>query len=257
MKIVLSPCPTCVDKNRADGLPMPSWILAPVRQDQIYVRTCDRGHTFLVCYQHQHFDMLYMAGLNALVDGYFRDAVTSFVACLERFYMHYAEEALHHNSIPQDEIDKSAKIASLSERQFGFFVTAYLFTTHKAPRNIDKTHVGKRDFKNYRNEVIHNGLLPSKAEAKEVGQAVFDYIKEICGNTDFMKAENGAHIVSGHMQLKTSLKLWDSATQNASFDGHPRSGQGGGTILVQAISNQTQWQTIDDQLASPHFSPSV
>lgn len=57
-----------------------------VRDENHYALTCPKGHRNVVVLQQQKFEVLFEIGAHAIEDGYYREAVSSFTASLERFY---------------------------------------------------------------------------------------------------------------------------------------------------------------------------
>lgn len=47
---------------------------------------CQKGHKNFVILQEERFETLFQIGANAIIDGYYREAVNSFTTSLERFY---------------------------------------------------------------------------------------------------------------------------------------------------------------------------
>jgi hypothetical protein len=86
-------CPKCaheVLKSLVDyaevEAPLP---VTKLTDDGTYEVRCGRGHISSVRLLNAKFELLFEMGLNALVDGYGREAVSSFAASLERFYEFY------------------------------------------------------------------------------------------------------------------------------------------------------------------------
>ena len=67
-------------------VPLP---IASVSDDGRYEIRCQAGHLSTVFLDNLKFELLFEMGLNALLDGYPRDAVSSFASSLERFYEFY------------------------------------------------------------------------------------------------------------------------------------------------------------------------
>lgn len=47
---------------------------------------CSHGHKTTTIVQNPKYEILFDIGANAIVDGYYREAVSSFTSSLERFY---------------------------------------------------------------------------------------------------------------------------------------------------------------------------
>jgi hypothetical protein len=57
-----------------------------IREDGLYTGKCPRGHDLLVATQTLRHEMLFEIALNAIVDGYRREAISSFASSVERFF---------------------------------------------------------------------------------------------------------------------------------------------------------------------------
>ena len=142
-----------------------------VRDDSIYGFKCRYGHDNVVVVQEDKFEVLFEIGLNAIVDGYYREAVSSITSSLERFYEFCMRVIAHKFKIPPDRFDIGWKqIKNQSERQLGGFVIAHLLNTGVAPTLLDTKLV------TFRNDVIHKGRIPLQAEAIEYANTVLGLI---------------------------------------------------------------------------------
>lgn len=152
-------------------VPMP--VSHPTDDGRYEVR-CAAGHVSTVTVDNLKFELLFEMGLNALVDGYPRDAVSSFASALERFYEFYWRVATVFHSIPQDQADFVWKVAAKqSERQLGMFVTASLLMTKQCPALLNSDREVK-----FRNDVIHGGYVPTAAEAISFGDVAMRLIND-------------------------------------------------------------------------------
>lgn len=149
----------------------------PVSQladDGRYEVRCDLGHESIVILDNVKFELLFEMGLNAIFDGYPREAVSSFTSSLERFYEFYWRVSMHYTGVPVTEIDEAWKpMSKMSERQLGAFITASMVLTGSKPRLLNPNKQVP-----FRNSVIHNGYVPTKAEAIDFGNTVMDLIHE-------------------------------------------------------------------------------
>jgi hypothetical protein len=145
-----------------------------VRDDSVYEFICSRGHHCVFTVQEQKFEILFEIGANAIVDGYYREAVSSFASSLERFHDFYIRAALADNKIPQEAIDSSWRIISKqSERQLGAFIFLYTLLNRRSPMILPNDRMA------FRNRVIHEGKIPTRDEAIEFGQAVLDVVRPL------------------------------------------------------------------------------
>lgn len=138
----------------------------------VYEARCQRGHQSYVILQQHKFEVLFDVGACALLDGYHREAVSSFSASLERFREFFFRSALLEYGIETKEIDTAWKqLAKQSERQFGAFTAIYLRECGQAPPVLSSKNV------EFRNDVIHKGRIPERSEAIAYGDAVLDTVR--------------------------------------------------------------------------------
>lgn len=171
-------CPKCgldASKNLEGKIDIE--VPVPVSQladDGIYEVKCGKGHVSNVILDNVKFELLFEMGLNALADGYTREAVSSFTSSLERFYEFYWRVAMCHLDVPMADIDKAWKpLSKMSERQLGAYVTASLLLTKAKPNLLNPNKQVP-----FRNNVIHNGYVPKNQEAIDYGDSVMSLIKE-------------------------------------------------------------------------------
>ena len=163
-------CPVCAYEATKRGNPTLIDTFMPVtevRDDGCYEITCDAGHATRVALKNVKFEVLFELALNGLMDGYQREAVSSFTSSLELFFEFFWRVACTHFGIPSEEATEAWKsVASQSERQLGMFITAHLLLTKRAPKLLTNTEV------HFRNRVIHKGVVPSRGAAAKYGDAV-------------------------------------------------------------------------------------
>lgn len=171
-------CPQCAldaSKNLKGKIDIE--VPVPVSQladDGLYQVKCDKGHLGNVILGNVKFELLFEMGLNALVDGYPREAVSSFTSSLERFYEFYWRVAMTHAGVAASDIDQAWKpLSKMSERQLGAFTTASLVLTKSKPNLLNTNKQVP-----FRNNVIHNGYVPKNEEAVDFGRSVMVLIQE-------------------------------------------------------------------------------
>jgi len=175
-------CPKCAyegSKSLVDyaevEVPLP---VTRLTDDGTYEARCGRGHISSVRLLNAKFELLFEMGLNALVDGYAREAVSSFAASLERFYEFYWRVAMRHLSAPEEAVSNAWKsLSRQSERQLGAYISASLLLEHKMPQLLNPN----KDIE-FRNAVIHKGYIPSIEEAMEFGNTVMAIINGTLDN---------------------------------------------------------------------------
>lgn len=142
-------------------------------EEGFYFFECKQGHKNFIMLQEERFETLFQIGANALMDGYYREAVNSFTTSLERFYEFCTKVFCKKNNITNDVFDKNWKfIAKSSERQFGCFLFLYLIE-FKEPPLLKKD---EDSWRNLRNEMVHNGKIPTREEALKYGEEVRQFI---------------------------------------------------------------------------------
>ena len=126
------------------------------RDDGRYEITCPREHRSITILQQQRFEILFDIGAYAIVDGYYREAVSSFTASLERLYESFIRAAMHERNIDAATIDSAWKeVGPRSERQLGAFVIAYTVECGRPPETLSNAS------QKFRNRVIHEGKIPT------------------------------------------------------------------------------------------------
>lgn len=143
-----------------------------VRDDNCYEVTCVQGHKSTILLQQQKFEVLFDIGANAIIDGYYRDAVSSFTSSMERFF-EFATHAFILRDTKSDEVFTECwkLVSSQSERQLGSFIFQWASHYGEKPQLLDR---GSTEF---RNEVIHKGKIPLREEAEKYGQSVLDVVR--------------------------------------------------------------------------------
>lgn len=144
-----------------------------IRDDFLYKIRCPEGHESATRLIEQRYEILFEIGAYAIVDGYYREAISSFTASLERYYEFFIKTALTNQSLTDEEIKKSWKnVASQSERQLGGYIFAHLLFTRRSPILLDTKLI------QLRNEVIHKGKIPSRDESIKYGENVLTNIRQ-------------------------------------------------------------------------------
>lgn len=170
MKIFIN-CTKCLKEFRVSNI---NFIESEINDDGIYKATCSHGHKTVTFLQQDKFEVLFDMGAMALIDGYPREAVSSFAASLERFYEFCIKVFLLKRNIDMDKFNDSWKLVSnQSERQLGAFYFLYLDVLDEIPKSIKKTQV------EFRNKVIHKGYIPKYKEVLSYADCLLDYMYEI------------------------------------------------------------------------------
>ena len=170
MKIPL----TCMICLREAGLKEPVGHALVIRDDGLYYFQCEQSHESVTCLQEQKFELLFETALNAIRDGYQREAVASFTASYERFMEFFLQVILRrHNVTEEVSGDAWKKVSKQSERQLGAYVLMYSQEFNKLPPMLSNSMI------ELRNKVIHQGHFPVKEKAVSYGRAVFECIQPV------------------------------------------------------------------------------
>ncbi|MEW6585073.1 MAG: hypothetical protein AB1442_05615 [Nitrospirota bacterium] len=112
-----------------------------IRDDGVYEMICSEGHKTYTLLQQLDFEIFFDLGAYAITDGYYREAVSSFTASLERFYEFYIKVISLKHGISDEVHETSWKLVSRqSERQIGAYIFLYTLEnkiTPKLPSNRD------------------------------------------------------------------------------------------------------------------------
>jgi hypothetical protein len=140
-----------------------------VNNDGVYRFKCSKGHLSFNAVQEQVFEILFEYGCHAMLDGYYREAISSFTSALERFYEFYIKLVCIKNDIKKNHRSKVwKKVSNQSERQLGAFI--FLWTTE-----FKETPILLKDGDiKFRNDVIHKGKIPTQEDAEKYGQSVLN-----------------------------------------------------------------------------------
>lgn len=144
-----------------------NYVNVETRDDNVYKLECRKGHKTLAFFQKPKFEILFDLDAMALLDGYQREAVSSFAASLERFYEFCIEVFLENKSITTEQYSNIWKLVSnQSERQLGAYYFLYLceFNETSIPFGNNQT--------SFRNKVIHKGYIPTGNEVMKYAEYV-------------------------------------------------------------------------------------
>jgi hypothetical protein len=137
---------------------------------------CENGHHTLMTINAHKFELLAEVGMNAIVDGYRREAVSSFSSALERFQEFYIRVAATSKNLPVETVNAAWKpVSRQSERQLGAFIFVHTLTEGTPPPMLASKCA------EFRNDVIHKGAIPTEQEATNYAQAVIDVINPTLG----------------------------------------------------------------------------
>lgn len=133
---------------------------------------CEAGHRSRMVLQEQKFEILFEIGAHTVVDGYYREAVTSFMASLEAYYDFFLRAALYEREWAVVAIDDFLKKVNRSENKLGAYIAAYTFCVGEVPVLLHPKWV------EFRNKAVHKGTIPTREEVVEFGTAILDLVRQ-------------------------------------------------------------------------------
>lgn len=173
MKLRIS-CPNC---HEEDSNHIFNFVNVEINDDGVYNIKCNKGHRSIVLTHQPKFEILFDLGAMALLDGYPKEAVSSFAASLERFYEFCIEVILNSKGINYEQyLDTWKLVANQSERQLGAFYFLYLNEFGEVPIPFSNKQTA------FRNKVIHKGYIPKYDEVVEYASSILEYIYSIGNN---------------------------------------------------------------------------
>lgn len=176
------------------------FVKIPLREDGVYEYVCPLGHRSVWLVQQQRFELLFELGIHAILDGYYREAISAFSAALERFYQFsFHVLTLHSGGSDASFLEAWAQVKKSSERQFGVHVSAWLISFGSTPRALPDNGPNKPS-KEFRNNVIHNGMLPDYAATVAFGQAVLEIIREQIDHLNDRATEGVRQVIHYHLR---------------------------------------------------------
>lgn len=159
---------------KEQGEPSKEFAFVEFRDDGRYELTCSCSHQTTIVLQEHKFEILFDIGAYAILDGYYREAVSSFTSSLERVYEFYIKVITIEKGIKEEPFASSWKmVANQSERQLGAFIFLYTLEHGISPTLLNNSNA------KFRNEVIHKGKIPTKKEALSYGNAVLEVVRPI------------------------------------------------------------------------------
>jgi len=137
-----------------------------------YEITCSHGHKTVTILQQQKFEILFEIGANAIIDGYYREAVSSFTSSLELFYEFCIRVFMQRVNNSEELLRRGWKeISNQSERQLGAFIFLWIYCIGEMP------DLPSRKQNEFRNDVIHKGKIPTKEEALIYGNEILKVVR--------------------------------------------------------------------------------
>lgn len=193
MKIPVG-CMQCIE----EGLNITSFpMINNINEEDVYEITCEYGHKNYFCIQNEKFDILFTLAIQALSEGYYREAVLNFTSALERFYEFGIKLMLKINKVDQENIALFYKeVSKFSERELGAYASLYLLTRKIPPKLLSGT---KRSF---RNDIVHGGISPKYEKVVDYGKTVHELIKN---DYLFFKKNYAINMINANLDRRSRL----------------------------------------------------
>ncbi|MDO6423576.1 hypothetical protein Q4521_13930 [Saccharophagus degradans] len=162
--------------------------------------------------------------MNAILDGYFREAVASMNAAIERFYEFYIEFVMTENKRGDTFNDAWSRVSSQSERQLGAYIFLYTIKNNRLPPLLSNNKVS------FRNSVVHKGEFPTADKTTDFCKSATDVIvpvlKEMKGEWDIfrdvrikdMTEKYEAQPLNEDVQLESPISCLKGIEHGATFE---------------------------------------
>ncbi len=164
-----------------------NYSIYPNPDDNVIFVSCIK-HNSVVYFENLKFDLLFESGLKAIKDYYYREAIASVTASLERFYEYIIRYLLYESVELTIYQDAWKEVSKLSERQLGAFSFLFLREFGIPPKILSS------DDASFRNNVIHKGYFPNEKETlsftSKVASIITDNFKSINGNKEKIEKFN-------------------------------------------------------------------
>lgn len=145
---------------------------------------CPNGHKHRYTMSSELFEVLFQQATYCLQDGYYREAIGTYHASLERLFEYCIEILCYHTGITEGYQQIWKQVKKQSERQLGAFYFIWYTTLGELPDFLNENKV------RLRNDVVHNGKLATEQEAQEYGAYVFEYIRKTISKLKFLLGDD-------------------------------------------------------------------
>lgn len=186
-----------------------SYIKKNINGFPIYKFECSLGHENYCLHENNKYEILYELGVDALIDDYYRESVANFASAYERFHEYCYLALLECKNV--EEFFKAKEelriISKQSERQYGAFCIIFYNQFKHLPNSLESYRKKEWGFEeadnavNFRNNVIHQGYIPTKEECVSFGTLIASYINNIL---------NEIHIQFPNLLKKTDKLIFKS-----------------------------------------------
>ncbi|WP_338630400.1 hypothetical protein [Clostridium baratii] len=212
---ILCMCSKCIFESVETGIfdGLERKYINEVNDEGIYFVECDKGHKAYNIVDNEKFEILFDMGLEALNKGFRQESVLCFTTSFERFREWVIRVILTKNNVEKDDFDKVwSYVSKQSERQLGAFYFLYLQEFGDQPEMISQ---GVSEF---RNEVIHKGVIPNYEKTYNYGKYIYEYINKVLKKLEddcYSEAKSKIKFDREHaLRKKYNIKNKDAGKQN-------------------------------------------
>lgn len=169
----------CMECQKELGHPSFEPIIADYYEEALAYIECSKGHKSAILLQSQKFEVLLESAANALIEGYTLEAASSLSSAYERFFEFALNVFCKKNNVSKEALEETFKqVSKQSERQVGGFLFLYLLT-------FGSHYTLNKKIPELRNQVIHQGYIPTPDEVAKLGEHIY---KEIASITALIKS---------------------------------------------------------------------
>lgn len=224
MRMPLS-CTVCSSERPDEQITLYS---AAVTDSGLYEFTCKNGHESKIILQQCTFEVLSEVGLQALIDGYYRDAVVSLSSSMERFFQFFVEVISEQQEVSPEALSKTwSTMASQSERQLGAYLISHLLAFGEHAPVLGAKQAA------FRNKVVHQGKIPTEDEAVGYCQSVVDLVRPTIKKLQDKAERAISSATHRHMMKVRSHLRGDQQTSTLCFPTVLSLSQGGDQLSVR------------------------
>lgn len=191
--------------------------------------------------QDPKYLVLLHVAVNAIVDGYYRDAILSCYSSLERFWNFYVDVIAHAHGVSEQEMILFRKRVRLSERELGSFYAVHLLEKLTPAPEVPERIVS------IRNDVAHKGLIPDREAAIRYGNMILEYVRPVLAGLKLSKQQAltevfARHAISADAQARGS----DLAKEGWPYLGNTRIPSFGKLLepLGEDLGNDIRWEAV-------------
>lgn len=222
---------TCMPCFMEQGHPSNEFQLLEFNDKGQYEICCSEGHKSVLILQQQKFEILYEIGANAIIDGYYREAVSSFTSSLERFYEFCLKVLCKKRKINSEVFIEGWKhVANQSERQLGAFLFLWISEFGRVPTLLSQNETS------FRNGVIHKGKIPTRAEVLKYGNHIQFLMREKIKEIKVAYGDEVQEITFEH--LRETAKLDEGQILGSMHLG----------TIINLVTNDDEYDSLEDAL---------